>query len=112
MGSRRLGEGLSIIGAVLLAIAYSWWREFYGAVQNFFGNKGDPPLECLYAISGPCRAVANVAALAGAKAYDPLIFWAGAILIGLGLLLYLGGSAPDRASKAEKRANDRIEPRF
>jgi hypothetical protein len=109
MGGQRSGSVLSAIGIVALIVAYKWWEKFYGAVQHFMGSSGPLPIECLYKTSGPCRMVANVAALTGVNAYDPLLFWGaiGAIFVGL-LSSSHGG---DRSRKAGNgRGRDRIEP--
>jgi hypothetical protein len=58
-----------------------WWQNFYSGVI------GHPPVECLYQLTGPCRAVSNVAGFFGAAAYDARLLWASGIVAIIGLLL-------------------------
>jgi hypothetical protein len=110
MGAQRSGSVLIAIGIVGLIVAYQWWEKFYGAVQHFMGSSGPLPIECIYKTSGPCRMVANVAALTGVNAYDPLLFWGaiGAILIGL--VLNSNGRAHRADEPHDRRRRRRIEP--
>jgi hypothetical protein len=110
---RKNGEILAIIGAIGVLGAYGWWKSFYGAVQAFLGANGPLPVECLYSTSGPCRIVANIAALAGVTPYDPLLFWSSAGVILIGVILSLGGGLINEQDEAyKKRRRDRIEPRL
>lgn len=77
------------LGALVIAGAVLWWHLFWTGVSAFFGSRGGASIECLYALSGECRILSKVASLAGANAYEPLAFWIGLGLVGIGLVLAL-----------------------
>jgi len=84
------GKLILLLGLGATAGAGIWWYSFYSGVARFVGGGGGgPPIGCLYAMSGPCRMVSQVAALAGANAYQPLLFWVGVGLIIVGLVLQM-----------------------
>ena len=83
-------NALVSIGTVGLVGSVVWWFIFYSEVNRAFG--GNPSemlkaLQCLILNSGPCGFVTGMASAAGAYAYQPMLFWIGAILLGLGLVI-------------------------
>jgi hypothetical protein len=101
-----------MVGIVAIGAAYVWWQQFYGAVHAYLGLKDPLPIECLYLTSGTCRIVANVAALAGINAYDPLLFWGGIGALLIGVILNSSWSADHYDTPKRRKRQDRVEPRF
>jgi hypothetical protein len=71
--TRRLGSCLILLGLVGAIASLVWWLNFYSQAI------GQPPVECLYQLTGPCRVVSNVAGFFGAAAYDARLLWASGI---------------------------------
>lgn len=76
-----------ILGGCGFIASIIWWNNFYAQVNQFIGNKGPPPLECLYQLTGPCRIVSNVARFFGAGAYDPRLLWLSGFALAIGVVL-------------------------
>jgi hypothetical protein len=53
--ARRLGSWLFLLGVIGVIASIAWWQNFYSPLA------GQPPVECLYQLTGPCRVVSNVA---------------------------------------------------
>jgi hypothetical protein len=79
--ARRLGSWLILIGAIGVVASIAWWENFYGPLA------GQPPVECLYQLTGPCRMVSKVTGFFGAAAYDARLLWASGITTVIGVLL-------------------------
>ena len=79
--ARRLGSWLILLGVIGIIASIIWWQSFYGGVI------GEPSVDCLYRLSGPCQMVSNVASFFGAASYDPRLLWASGILAVVGLFL-------------------------
>jgi hypothetical protein len=92
---KKLGNALTVIGALVLVIAIAWWLYFYNSLAKDFarltGSKPDAGVSdafsCLYSSSGACALVSGVAALAGRTPYEPMLFWFGLAAVVLGLLI-------------------------
>lgn len=92
---KKLGNALTIVGAVLLVVAFAWWLYFYNSLAKDFarltGSKPDASvldaLNCLYSSSGACALVSGMGALAGRTPYEPMLFWFGLAGLLLGLLI-------------------------
>jgi len=79
--ARRLRSWLILLGVTGVIASIIWWQNFYSEVV------GQPPIECLYRLTGPCRMVSNVAGVFGAPAYDARLLWASVVAIIIGLFL-------------------------
>jgi hypothetical protein len=79
--ARRIGSWLILLGLVGAIASIVWWQNFYSGVI------GHPPVECLYQLTGPCRAVSSVAGFLGAAAYDARLLWASVVVAIIGLFL-------------------------
>jgi len=79
--ARRLGSWLILLGLIGVIASLVWWQNFYSQAI------GQPPVECLYQLTGPCRIVSDVAGFFGAAAYDARLLWASCIVGVFGLLL-------------------------
>jgi hypothetical protein len=92
---KKLGNALTLLGAILLAAAFAWWLYFYNSLAKDFarltGSKPDASvfdaLNCLYSSSGACALVSGMAALAGRTPYEPMLFWFGLAGLLLGLII-------------------------
>lgn len=92
---KKLGNILAVGGAVVLVAALVWWFTFYSSVVREFsratGSQGEgsvfEAMSCLYSSSGMCAVVTGIAALAGRTAYEPLVFWVGAVALVVGVLI-------------------------
>jgi hypothetical protein len=92
---KKLGNALTVLGALMLVGAIAWWLYFYNSLARDFarvtGSKPDASvfdaLSCLYSSSGACALVSGVAALAGRTPYEPMLFWFGLAGLLLGLLI-------------------------
>ncbi len=95
MDFKKLGNALTVIGAIVLVVAVAWWLYFYNSLaQDFARLTGSKPdagisdaLSCLYSSSGACALVSGVATLAGRTPYEPMVFWFGLAAVVLGLLI-------------------------
>jgi len=67
--ARRLGSLIILLGVIGVMASIAWWENFYSPLA------GQPPFECLYQLTGPCRTVSDVAGFFGAAAYDARLFW-------------------------------------
>ena len=79
--ARQVGAWLILLGVVGAVASVAWWQSFYSPLA------GQPPVECLYQLTGPCRMVSYVASLFGASAYDARLLWASGIVGIFGLFL-------------------------
>jgi hypothetical protein len=79
--ARRVGSWLILLGVVGVIASIVWWQNFYSPLA------GQPPVECLYQLTGPCQVVSNVAAFFGATAYNARLLWASGIATAIGLFL-------------------------
>ena len=79
--TRQLGSLIILLGVIGVIASIAWWENFYSPLA------GQPPVECLYRLTGPCRTVSDVGELFGAAAYDARLFWASGVATLIGLLL-------------------------
>jgi hypothetical protein len=79
--ARRLGSWLILLGLVGAIASLLWWQNFYSQAI------GQPPVECLYQLTGPCRIFSDVAGFFGATAYDARLLWASGIAALTGVFL-------------------------
>jgi len=79
--ARQVGAWLMLLGVVGAVASIAWWENFYSPLA------GQPPIECLYQLTGPCRMLSDVAGLFGAPAYDARLLWASGIVAIFGLFL-------------------------
>jgi hypothetical protein len=79
--ARRLGSLMILLGVIGVISSIAWWENFYSPLA------GQPPVECLYQFTGPCRTVSDIAGFFGAAAYDARLLWASGIVGIFGLLL-------------------------
>jgi hypothetical protein len=92
---KKLGNILTLAGAVVLVGACIWWFSFYSSVVRDVGRATGggsdatvfDAMSCLYSSSGICALVTGVATLAGRTAYEPMVFWFGLGGLLLGLLI-------------------------
>jgi hypothetical protein len=92
---KKLGNLLTVAGAVVLIGACIWWYSFYSSVVREIGNATGGGADasvfdaksCLYSSSGLCSLVTSVTTLAGNTPYEPMLFWFGLGGLVLGLLI-------------------------
>jgi hypothetical protein len=92
---KKLGNALTVIGALTLVGAFIWWFSFYSSVARDIGRatggQGDASVfdawSCLYSSGGICTVVTGVSALVGKTVYEPMLFWFGLAGLLLGLLI-------------------------
>jgi hypothetical protein len=92
---KKLGNALTVIGALALVGAFIWWFSFYSSVVRDIGSATGRPGDasvfdawsCLYSSGGICTLVTAVSTLAGRTAYEPMVFWFGLAGLVLGLLI-------------------------
>lgn len=93
MDIQKLNKILTGLGATILAAAIIWWFFFYSGVINdlssLTGNSKNlsDAFVCLYSSGGGCAFISGMAEYAGYTPYEPLMFWVGIIMLGLGLIL-------------------------
>ena len=89
MEIKKLTQILLGLGGLVIAGSIIWWVSFYSEViKEMGGNLGDC-FPCLYTSSGPCGFLVGIAQLAGVTPYNPTLFWIGAIMLGVGIILQL-----------------------
>ena len=67
--------------------ALIWWWRFFGPMTKDGGGKLGDMFNCLYSSSGLCRLATGMLQFVGKTAYDPKLFWAGAIALVIGGVL-------------------------
>ena len=92
MNIRKMADFFVVTGTILLGISLFWWARFYENVYSVipepFSGKLSDALTCLYSHASIfCGIVTEGARLAGKIPYDPLLFWGGAITLGVGLFI-------------------------
>lgn len=109
MASRHVGKAVFFAGGLGIVGSLVWWHTFYTDVFQFLGTHDTPPLECIYSLGGPCGMVQGTAAMFGATAYDPKVFWASCVVFVVGLFLvntpsdYKEGFSPSKPKGADRR---------
>ncbi len=89
MDTKKLTDILLGIGVAVTVVAFVWWAYFYGQVtKEMGGNLGDA-FGCFYSSGGPCGFISGLAQLAGMTPYNPVVFWVGAVMLGIGIILKL-----------------------
>jgi len=89
MDTKKLAKVLIWIGGLVTLAAFIWWAYFYGQVtKEMGGNMGDA-IGCLYSSSGPCGFVSGLAQFGGVTPYNPVVFWIGVVMLGIGIILKL-----------------------
>jgi len=92
---KKLGNALTVTGALVLVGAFIWWFSFYSSVVREIGRATGggsdasvfDAMSCLYSSGGICTLVTAVTALTGRTAYEPMVFWFGLAGLLLGLLI-------------------------
>lgn len=94
MNLKKLGLFISFAGAIAVIGAMIWWYTFYSSViRDFSGQVGQQVagisdvMGCLYSNGGVCGIVSGIASLAGRAAYEPMLFWAGAVALVAGVVM-------------------------
>ncbi|WP_394146724.1 hypothetical protein [Shewanella atlantica] len=85
-------------GGAITFCAFLWWANFYGQVVKEFGGQLSEAATCLYSSSGTCALVSGLAQMGGGTPYDPVVFWVGIVVLGLGILLFLSATTKNRAN--------------
>lgn len=103
MDVKKLTNVLLGGGGAVTCVALLWWAYFYEqVVRGLTGGRGSltDALSCLYSSGGPCGFVSGMAQLGGATPYSPVVFWVGAVLLGIGIILRLSAGSPPGPSTA------------
>ncbi|MGB0084334.1 MAG: hypothetical protein WBP94_03020 [Rhodomicrobiaceae bacterium] len=74
-----IGRIFTVIGVVLLIVAWLWWLYVYRTAAA---------IDCLY-VPGKCEALKGLAPIVTLPPYDPKVLWAGAAAALLGTVLRL-----------------------
>jgi len=89
MDIKKLIRILIRIGSLITLGAFIWWAYFYGQItKEMKSNLGDA-ISCLYSSDGPCGFINGLAQFGGATPYNPIIFWVGITMVGIGIVLKL-----------------------
>lgn len=80
MDFEKLSSVLVKIGALGVTGAVIWWTIYFEGIS--FGA-----LPCLVGSSGNCGLLFSIGSFAGKTAYNPLVFWAGAALVIVGIVM-------------------------
>jgi hypothetical protein len=97
MDVKRLGNLLTVVGAVVLAGACLWWFWFYSSVLREVGQAAGArdiaspwdAVHCLYGSDGACGLISGISTLAGKTPYEPMLFWFGLAGLVLGAVIRL-----------------------
>jgi hypothetical protein len=89
MDAKKLGTSLILLGIVLMLCAVCWWWSFYAPLAHKLDVDLSRAGSCLYSNGGMCSAASGIAQLAGKTPYSPVLGWAGAIFVGLGVVMKL-----------------------
>ena len=68
-------------------VAVVWWGFTYGQMAIDLGSSFDKALSCLYTSGGMCGLASGFSKLGGGTPYEPMLFWAGVVLLLVGLVL-------------------------
>jgi len=89
MDIKKLTKILLGVGCLVTVAAFIWWAHFYGQVTTQMGGNLGNAFGCLYSSGGPCGFVSGVAQSLGVIPYTPVVFWIGAVMLGVGIILRL-----------------------
>jgi len=84
---KKLTQILLGLGGLVTVGSIIWWVSFYSRVIKEMGGSLGDFFQCLYTSSGPCALLVGIARLAGVTPYNPTLFWIGAIMLGVGIIL-------------------------
>lgn len=87
MDIKKLIKTLLALGGLVTVGALVWWVYFYSQVIKELGGDFGDAAQCLYSSGGGCGFVSGLAQMGGATPYNPIVFWVGVILLGVGLIL-------------------------
>lgn len=73
-----------LIGLALLAVTAVWWFFYYSQYNGSF-NELALKTPCLATMTDECLAMQKQLAGSMIPAYQPVLFWAGAAILGLGI---------------------------
>jgi hypothetical protein len=77
-----------LIGLALLAVTAVWWFFYYSQYNGSF-NELALKTPCLATMTDECLAMQKQLAGSMIPAYQPVLFWAGAAILGLGIVQQL-----------------------
>lgn len=83
----KLSSLLFKAGIVVTLLAIVWWGFTYGQMAMDMGAGFDKAMNCLYSSGGLCGMASSFSKLGGGTPYEPLVFWAGVLLLIAGLVL-------------------------
>lgn len=104
----RLGTALAVVGVLLVGGSVAWWQKFYAEVAAVLGAQAEPPLQCLYSVSGACGQVIELAAMVGTNPYRPGLFWIGAVALVIGGVLEFAARPSRREPVTAQPSGDRL----
>lgn len=86
MDMKKLSDILVGAGIFVTVGAIIWWCAFYSEVT---GEDIIPAsaFRCLYSSGGPCAIIIRVAHFTGKTPYNPVLFWIGILILGIGLIV-------------------------
>ena len=87
MDIKKLTATFLIIGGSITTGALLWWLNFYGQITRELGGTIGEAFSCLYSSGGECGFVIELAQLGGFTPYNPISFWVGVVLLGIGIIL-------------------------
>ena len=106
MDFKKLGNILTVLGAVVLMGSLIWWFQFYSSVVGELakapggkeaGASVRDAWRCLYSSDGLCALISGGANLIGKTPYEPMTFWVGLVTLVVGVIIRLAAK-PARTS--------------
>jgi hypothetical protein len=97
--TRRVARGLTGIGGAAVATAVAWWGLLFPTVVANTGLTFGEALPCVVSNSQLCELETTLCGAGhwlGIKSYSPTLFWCGAALLSVSLLLTSLRPAPRR----------------
>lgn len=75
------------LGVVIVAVSAAWWGVVYHFVSQQNGESMWGSVACMYSLSAECNFLRAMGWLRGINPYEPMLFWAGVMVLLMSLLL-------------------------
>jgi len=87
MKTRTLLNIFTGLGAVVTLTSAMWWGLVYHFVSEQNGENMWDSVSCMYSLSESCNFLRAMGWLRGVNPYEPMLFWAGVIVLLMSILL-------------------------